>query len=146
MAQMFDIKKVTEAIKRKQATIDRNSKKMKTAPKYIYVGWDKSSGTYPEQGGKPVEEVALIHEFGTEHHTAKGMVSNTVFFCEDEWIKRATKLIKKGFKWGRAPDYYDIAEKLGRQIKSDLRDYTYSIGLVDTERLANSVIVKYRRR
>jgi len=146
MAQMFDIKKVTEAIKRKQATINKQSKKLKTAPKYITVGWDSKSGTYPEQGKKPVEYIALIHEKGLGNHTEKGMAKNTTFLYQDEWNKLAKKLIKKGMKFGKTPDYYIIAEKIGERIKDNLREYTYMIGLVDTERLANSIIIKYKRR
>lgn len=146
MAQMFDIRKVKKAIRKKQATINRNSKKLKSAPKTIVVGWDGKSGTYPEQEKKPVAYIALIHEKGLGHQSEKGMVKNTTFLHSGEWLALYKKLVKQGFKNGKSPNYYTIAEKVGRQMRDDLRRYTYAIGLVDTQRLAHSIIIRYKRR
>jgi hypothetical protein len=146
MGQMFDIVKLRKAIRKKQATINRNSKKLKSAPKTVVVGWDKSSGSYPEQDGKPVSYIALIHEEGLGHHSEKGMVKNTTHIHGQEWIALYKELVKKGFKNGKSPNYFVIQEKVGRQMRDDLRRFTYEIGLVDTQRLANSIIVRYKRR
>lgn len=144
--QMFDVKKLTKTIRKKQATINKNSKKLKSAPKTVIAGWDKSSGAYPEQDKKPVELIALIHEKGLGNHTEKGMVKNTTFKHSKEWVQLYKNLVAKGFKNGKTPNYYTIQEKIGRQIKDDLRSFTYEIGLVDTQRLANSIIIRYKRR
>ena len=145
MKKPIDVKKLKRAVARKQATIDRNSKALKKAPKKVLVGWDSSSGTYPEQDGKPVAYIAKIHEFGLGNHTEKAMSRITVEDNQKEWIKMYAKLVKQQSRRGKTPNYYDIGEQIGRQIKEDLEDYLYAIDLIDTTRLANSIIVKYRR-
>ena len=144
--KMFDISKLKKAIEKKQATINRNSKKLKTAPKTISIGWFKQSGVYPEQGKRAVNYVAKIHEHGLGNHTEKGMIKNTVHLYRKEWVKEYRKLARKEINKGKTPDYYSISEKVGLMMKEDLRNYVYRIGLVDTSRLANSILVKYKRR
>jgi hypothetical protein len=143
---MFDVNGLVKGIRKKQATINRNSKKLKSAPKYITVGWDASSGKYPERPEISVSYVAYLHEHGTKDFPAKNMIETTVFLHEDQWVKLYRKLAKKSLSKGQVPDYYTIAETVGEQMKRDLENYIYAIDLVDTQRLANSVIVRYSRR
>lgn len=146
MGRMFDVRKLQKAIKKKQDTINRNSRKLKNAPKRIIVGWDEKSGTYPEQDKKPVAYIAKIHEWGLGNHTEKAMVRTTVFKHEKEWVELFQKLIIEGSRKGKSPNYYTIAERVGRQMRNDLRSYLYEIDLVDTSRLARSIIIRYKRR
>lgn len=146
MGQMFDVTKLKKSIRRKQATINRNSKKLKNAPKTIVVGWDDKSGTYPEQGKKPVKYIAAIHEYGLGNHSEKAMVRNTIFLHEHEWVRMYRSLVKQKMKRGKTPNHYVIAERVGRKMRDDLRDYLYAIDLVDTSRLAHSIIIRYKRR
>lgn len=142
----LDVEKLKKRIDKKQDTINRRSQKLKNAPKVIKVGWFKESGNYPEQGKKPVEYIARIHEEGLGNHTDKHMVSNTIFEHKSEWASLYKKLVRKGSRFGRTPDYYKISEQIGVQMKKDLRNYVFGIDLVDTTRLANSILVKYSRR
>ncbi len=144
--RMFDVTKLRKTIRKKQSTINKNSRKLKSAPKKIVVGWDSKSGSYPEQGKKPVWYIAKIHEYGTEHHPAKHMVGNTIFAHEKEWAKAYRRILNRKIKMGVVPNYFTIAEELGRRMRDDLKDYVYKIDLVDTSRLANSIIIRYKRR
>lgn len=143
---LWDVKRIQEKIKKKQETIERNSKKMKTAPTKVEVGWDESSGTYPEQGGKPVSYIAEIHEYGLGPHSEKSMLSSTEFLHSDEWAEKYKSLVMKSIDKDRIPNYDKIFRTIGNQIKKDLRDRVYEIDLVETHRLANSIIVRYKRR
>lgn len=139
------IEKAIRAIRRKQNTINKASRAMKRAPKYIFAGWTDKSGSYPEQGGKPVKYIACIHEKGLGPHTEKGMVANTTYLHSKEWQKLYARLVRRGSKKGKIPNYYEIFEKVGEQMKQDLRMYTISLGLVETTRLINTIVVNYRR-
>lgn len=144
--KMWDVDKIKEAIRKKQSTIDKNSRKMKTAPKSISIGWDQSSGTYPEQDGKPVWYIAKIHDEGLGPHSEKKMIETTIFLNRTKWAKLYSKLQGQALKKNKIPDYYQIAETIGETMKQDLEDYVYQIDLVETERLANSIITRYHRR
>lgn len=145
MKKMIDVGKLHRAIARKQATIDRNSRAMRRAPKFVVVGWDSHSGTYPEQDGKPVSYIAQIHEYGLGNNTEKAMVRNTEYEHSKEWAQLFMKLVKKQSRGRKTPDYFDIFEQIGKRVKRDLRDYLYAIDLIDTTRLAESIIINYRR-
>lgn len=144
--KMFDVEKLIAGIKKKQETINRNSRKMKTAPKSITIGWTKASGKYPEQNGKPVSYIATIHEYGLGNQTEKAMVSNTIFLHKKEWASLYRKLLAKELRRKAVADYYMIAEKIGEQMKLDLKNYIREIDLIETSRLMNSIIVTYSRR
>lgn len=144
--QSIDISKAIRAINKKQATINRASRKLKNSPKYIRVGWDSKSGKYPEQDGTPVEYVAHIHDKGLGPHEAKHMLDNTKFLHAKEWAKLYKKLARKAMRKTNSTDFYDVSEIIGERMKEDLKNYVYDINLVDTTRLANSIIVRYSRR
>lgn len=146
MSNIVNVDKLRKAIMKKQETINKHSKKLKTAPKYIFAGWDEKSGTYPEQEGKPVWYIAEIHERGLGDHERKDMTKNTEEEHGESWQLLYAKLVNRYLKRGRIPDYFKIAEKVGERMKYDLENYVRRIDLVDTHRLVNSVIIRYRRR
>lgn len=146
MGNVVNVRKIQKAIKRKQETINKLSNKLKTAPKYIFAGWDTKSGTYPEQDRKPVSYIAEIHDKGLGYQTRKDMVARTTNEYGESWQKLYIRLVNKYIKKGKNPDLFKVSEKVGERMRDDLRNYIYIIDLVDTERLANSIIVRYRRR
>ena len=145
MRDGIDVSKLVARIKKKQKTIDKNSKNLKRAPKYIFAGWGPESGSYPEQKGKPVEEIAEIHEWGLGAHSEKAMVRKTELEHSEKWEDLYMYLVTKAIKAGRNPNYYTIATKVGNQMRIDLRKHLFDINLIDTTRLANTIITKYRR-
>lgn len=147
---LINAPKFQKAMRKKQEKINEISRKMKKAPKSVNIGWDSSSGKYTEQAteNKPaptVQEVALIHEWGTSTIPESAMLRTTKARVEpmiQELVKRKMKAAKRV----RKLDFYKLAEDIGELVKRELHDTVFTLDLVDTTRLANSIVIKYRRR
>lgn len=143
----IDQQKIQRQIEKKQATIERNSRKMKTPPKKVSVGWFKESGKYIEQPEKPsVAHVANIHNYGFEGQTQKAFIELTIAENYNKWLKFVFSWMEHNLRLGKQPDLNLIAEELGELVKSDLGMTVYDMDLIDTGRLLTSIMVKYKRR
>lgn len=165
---IFNAEKVIRKIKKKQETINKRSDKMKTNPKSISVGWTDASGDYPEQRKeadqdflknpntsnkskrvyreslkKKVKDVAYAHEYGLGNLDEKGFIRKTIAENQKKWKDLSDKLFNNQAKSGLTDQ--QIFEIVGKQAKEDLRSEIFSIDLVDTHRLVDSIIISYHR-
>lgn len=148
--------KIKEQIRRKQATIIKNSKKLKSNPAHLVVGWTKESGIYPEQttsskiGGSPVKTevryVARVHEYGLGNQTEKGFTRLTMEEHGKEWTAYLQESIDHLQKAGMDIDAQWLLERVGERVKKDLQQTLIEIDLIETSRLLNSIIIKFPRR
>jgi len=155
---MMNLKKIQKAMAKKQATIEKRSRALKNAPVSVSVGWDKSSGKYTEQRIKEgrvtiqdapmVVEVALTHEYGIGNHTEKAFIRNTIKENKDKWNKQLRTLYRQQPKTlsGKPVNWHTVMSRMGKIIKSDLKAKIIEIDLRDTDRLLESIIIKYHRR
>lgn len=159
-----------EAIKRrmakKQNTINKNAQKRKRIhPKNLFVGWTDKSGRYSEQAKTErvttnhrdgstsskmmsikVKEVARIHELGLGNHPEKGMIRITSKANRKRWMKFYKQKVLPALMKGDKSKLWMELSKLGSIIKMDLKTTVLDIDLVDTGRLANSILVEYKGR
>lgn len=166
---IFDATQVQKAMKKKQETILRNAKKRKNiGPKNLMVGWTDKSGRYTEQGPKVLEaatpaeqrksgnpttekaikvkEVAKIHEFGLGNHTEVGFIRICKANNRRKWLKYYNKYINKWVVKGDRARFFPLLVHLGDMIARDLRQSVIDADLVDTQRMANSIVVDFKGR
>lgn len=151
----MNAQKIIDQIQQRQDKMIRKSLKMVSDPMYIEVGWfDPESGKYPEEeSGAKVVDVARIHEFGLGGFPAKAFVRLTVDENNKEWAYEVQKAVnvaiakaKKGQSDLNSFNKHALLYTIGEQIKQDLRDRIEDIDLIDTSRLLNSILIKFKRK
>lgn len=145
--------KIKKQIRKKQETILRNSKKLKSNPAFVTIGWTKESGKYREQADRKkdkkapeVRYVARIHEYGLGNTTEKAFTRLTIEEHGKEWQEYLQESIDHLQASNMEIDPHWLLTRVAERVKIDLQNKIEAIDLVDTSRLKNSIIIKFPRR
>lgn len=163
---VVNVDAISRNMKRKQETISKNAKKRKRVmPKNLRVGWTDKSGRYTEQ--RPTEvvttthkdgtsttnwkaikvkDVARIHEYGLGNQTEKAFIRTTKNNNMKKWLKYYRRYVLPNVKKNDQKKILASLTDLGEIIREDLKNSVYDIGLVDTGRLVESILIEFKGR